>query len=83
MKSCTECINYRQLVNQGIWWCELQNDMNPETCKDYDAKGKAFIKIASTICKQMSSADKEAASLIEKVCEQQNKDFNDIINDIL
>mgnify|MGYP004556310027 FL=1 len=49
--------------------------MNPETCKDYDAKGKAFIKIASTICKQMSSADEEAASFIEIA----NEHFNELL----
>lgn len=75
MKSCTECINYRQLVNQGIWWCEIQNDMNPETCKDYDAKGKEFIKIAKTICEQMSSADEEAAPFIEIA----NEHFNELL----
>lgn len=37
MKHCYLCKNYGQLINQGYWWCELQHeDMNPDTCKDYD-----------------------------------------------
>lgn len=44
---------------------------------------KKFASLAKNICEQMSSADEEADSLIEKICEQCNKDFNDIINDIL
>lgn len=37
-RHCPDCRNYRVLVNQGYWWCEAGHteDMNPETCCDYD-----------------------------------------------
>lgn len=44
---------------------------------------KELTSLAKNICEQMSSADEEAASLIEKVCEQYNKDFNEIFNNLL
>lgn len=44
---------------------------------------KKFTYLVKNICKQMSSADEETDSLIKKVCEQYNKDFNKIFNDLL
>lgn len=36
MKDCPRCKNYRALVNQGYWWCELQLDMNADNCESCD-----------------------------------------------
>ena len=37
-KSCGLCSHYGALANQGMWWCNAGHteDMNPETCGDYD-----------------------------------------------
>jgi chromosome segregation ATPase len=48
-----------------------------------DEQRKKFASLAKNICEQMSSADEEATSLIEKVCEQYNKEFDKIFNDLL
>lgn len=44
---------------------------------------KKLAFLVKNIREQMSSADEETSSLIEKVCEQHNKDFNEIFNDLL
>lgn len=36
-RHCYDCSHYCQLVNQGIWWCRLQKDMeHPDLCDNYE-----------------------------------------------
>ena len=32
-KHCYDCKNYCRLINQGIWWCKLQKDINMQKIK--------------------------------------------------
>lgn len=33
---CSKCYNFRCLANQGLWWCDLNKDMNSDKCDNYD-----------------------------------------------
>lgn len=36
-KYCFNCKHYCQLVNQGIWWCKLQKNMeHQDICDSYE-----------------------------------------------
>ena len=48
-----------------------------------DEQRKKFFDLSRNIWKQMASADEETTSLIEKLCEKYNKDFNEIFNEPL
>lgn len=44
-KHCSKCIFFRQLANQGIWWCKLQHEiLDANKCKDYEEveQGKLY-----------------------------------------
>lgn len=42
-EKCSNCIHCCRLVNQGLWWCELQNDTNQTDCNDYEKRPEGVI----------------------------------------
>ena len=49
-RHCFECKHYCQLVNQGIWWCRLQKDMeHPDLCDNYEFENHTGIITTTSI----------------------------------